>query len=391
MRGLPAVWTLCALLTAGGWAAAQDFQVGARAKGMGGSYTAFEDDPASIWMNPAGIATQATQASIAYQTFTQYEPDTSGAGLEIQAETGWVDPPFIPSFLGVVVPVGSTESPMAVGIAYIRPFHMKTCYAFTGGLSPDSIEEQQFSRFRLAWAYDLKLGGKDATFFPHVAVGLGLDIGYTKWNETWFSGTTYSTEDSTTNFGGGAGLLVGLYDNTEDLKINLGLAYQSKISFKFGVETDYYPVWDWPAMFSAGATVYLLPGMPLRLTVDLQWVDWENAAEESLIDGVDDFRNTTNVSIGAEYRLNLKENGSLLLYPRAGLRFIQAPWDDKDELPATGFNQLAIDTKDDRFTVLSLGLGLYWTTADGKSRGVDVGYEIGGDSWNLAFGYTHEF
>jgi len=25
---------------------------------MGGSYTAFEDDPVSIWLNPAGISTQ---------------------------------------------------------------------------------------------------------------------------------------------------------------------------------------------------------------------------------------------------------------------------------------------------------------------------------------------
>ena len=37
---------------------AQDQQLGARTKAMGGSYTAFEDDPVSIWLNPAGIATQ---------------------------------------------------------------------------------------------------------------------------------------------------------------------------------------------------------------------------------------------------------------------------------------------------------------------------------------------
>jgi hypothetical protein len=40
--------TLTALLalSAGAWA--QDQQVGARAKAMGGSYTAFEDDPVSV-------------------------------------------------------------------------------------------------------------------------------------------------------------------------------------------------------------------------------------------------------------------------------------------------------------------------------------------------------
>jgi hypothetical protein len=383
------------VLTTSAWASAQDFQVGARAKGMGGSYTAFEDDPISIWLNPAGIATQATQLSVAYQTFTQYEPDSSGVGVETKSETGWVDPPFIPSFLGLVVPIGTAENPMAVGIAYIRPFHMKLSYAYGGGTFPDSIDQQQFSRYRLAFAYDLKLGGKDSAFLPHIAFGVGVDIGYTKWEELYhLVGGDLVNNDTATNFGAGGGILLGLYDNTDDLKVNLGVAYQSKVAFQFQVDSDVYPVWDWPAMLNVGLTVYLLSGMPLRLTVDLQWIDWKNAVEEANpvdLPGVDDFRSVTNVSVGGEYRLNLKDDGSLLLYPRAGVRFLQTPWDDTDMLPGTGSSQLAIDTKDDHFTVLSLGAGLYWTTKDGKSRGIDLGYEIGGDSWNLAFGYTHEF
>ena len=47
---------------------AQDQQIGARTKAMGGSYTAFEDDPVSVWLNPAGIANQITQMSASYQT-----------------------------------------------------------------------------------------------------------------------------------------------------------------------------------------------------------------------------------------------------------------------------------------------------------------------------------
>ncbi len=34
---------------------AQDQQMGARTKGMGGSYTAFEDDPVSVFLNPASL------------------------------------------------------------------------------------------------------------------------------------------------------------------------------------------------------------------------------------------------------------------------------------------------------------------------------------------------
>ena len=41
------------------FAACQDSTVGARAKAMGGGNTAFEDDPTSVWLNPAGIATQS--------------------------------------------------------------------------------------------------------------------------------------------------------------------------------------------------------------------------------------------------------------------------------------------------------------------------------------------
>src|SRR5260221_5032597 len=60
------------LLSASLAASAQDQQLGARTKAMGGSYTAFEDDSVSVWLNPAGIATQTDQMSIAYQTYTAY-------------------------------------------------------------------------------------------------------------------------------------------------------------------------------------------------------------------------------------------------------------------------------------------------------------------------------
>ena len=64
--------TSLVLLVCAATASAQDQQLGARTKAMGGSYTAFEDDPVSVWLNPAGIATQPDQLSIAYQTYTAY-------------------------------------------------------------------------------------------------------------------------------------------------------------------------------------------------------------------------------------------------------------------------------------------------------------------------------
>ena len=72
MRG---ICTTVVLLAAAGAGIAQDQQLGARTKAMGGSYTAFEDDPVSVWLNPAGIATQPDQASISYQSYTAYPVD----------------------------------------------------------------------------------------------------------------------------------------------------------------------------------------------------------------------------------------------------------------------------------------------------------------------------
>src|SRR5438093_703363 len=90
--------------------AAQDFQVGSRAKAMGGSYTAFGDDPVAIWTNPAGTATQTSQLAVTYQSFTQYEfsklTDTIVLPTRGDAEQGLLDPPIAPSFAGVVVRMG---------------------------------------------------------------------------------------------------------------------------------------------------------------------------------------------------------------------------------------------------------------------------------------------
>src|SRR5689334_24006256 len=98
-------------------AVAQDQQLGARTKAMGGSYTAFEDDPVSVWLNPAGIATQPSAMSISYQSYTTYpigeETTSTGTKTTADAQTTMVDPAFIPSYLGFVFQIGSAESPMA--------------------------------------------------------------------------------------------------------------------------------------------------------------------------------------------------------------------------------------------------------------------------------------
>src|SRR2546427_10647204 len=126
--------TILAVLSLAAAASAQDQQLGARRKAMGGSYTAFEDDPVSVGLNPAGIATQNTSGAIAYQTYTTYPlhenkaPMSNTVGFSAGAETTFVDPAFIPSYLGFVFHLGAADSGMALGLCYAQPYHLN--YSF---------------------------------------------------------------------------------------------------------------------------------------------------------------------------------------------------------------------------------------------------------------------
>ena len=165
--------TCIALLSLAATAAAQDQQLGARTKAMGGSYTAFEDDPVSVWLNPAGIATQPSAMSISYQSYTTYplgeEVTATGTQTTADAQTTMVDPAFIPSYLGLVFQIGSAESPLAIGICYARPYHLS--YTMDSAedpaqtvFSPDTNIEESFSRFRACVAKDFRLRGEGETF-----------------------------------------------------------------------------------------------------------------------------------------------------------------------------------------------------------------------------------
>src|SRR5262245_33225384 len=210
--------TIVLLLCFAAVASAQDQQLGARTKAMGGSYTAFEDDPVAVWLNPAGIATQPAQISIAYQSYTTYplhRDVSSGGAVETSAgaQTSLVDPAFIPSYLGLVFQVGSAESPMAIGICFARPYHLNYSFDHVEDPAqttfvPDTNVEQSFSRFRAAFAKDFRFRpAGEGGFFTHLSVGAGVDIGYERWH--FDSGGT-TTNDTATAPGFGAGLLLGL-------------------------------------------------------------------------------------------------------------------------------------------------------------------------------------
>ncbi|HEV3029098.1 MAG TPA: hypothetical protein VG457_16085, partial [Planctomycetota bacterium] len=205
---------------------AQDQQVGARTKAMGGSYTAFEDDPVSIWLNPGGIATQTDGGIINYQTYTLYDLKTSSSGgaSSTRSQLGWSDPAFLPSYLGATFQLGTSDNPQALGICFVTPFRLRLVYLpydFTTGApatAPGLTVDQSFYRIRSAYARDFRI--QPDGWFTHLAVGLGVDVNITDWTFTEFktinSGTdtaTLTVTDRNVGFGGGAGVLLGVYDN----------------------------------------------------------------------------------------------------------------------------------------------------------------------------------
>jgi long-subunit fatty acid transport protein len=392
------IWTAALVLAGAGAAAAQDQQLGARTKAMGGSYTAFEDDPVSVWLNPAGISTQPDQLSIAYQTYTSYplhreiDPGDDVVTFSGEAESVLVDPEFIPSYVGLVFHVGAPDSGMAVGVCYARPYYLD--YSFDRVDDPaqtafraDSNMKQAFSRFRAVFAKDWRLREPgDPGFLTHVSAGVGLDLGYARWQ---FSSETDKVSDNSTAFAGGLGALAGLYDNGESLRVNLGVAYQSFVKWDFNIDPDVFPAFDMPQQMNVGLTFYLLSGTPLRLTFDFQWIDWSETADTAFFPGHPEFEDAKNFSLGAEYKVPLGSGVSL--YPRLGYRRFDAPWEDEDDMPMTSRYKLLVDTEGEAFNIFTFGAGLSWTTEASKVRSIDVAADAGGDASNLAIGFNLEF
>jgi len=182
---------------------------------------------------------------------------------------------------------------------------------------------------------------------------------------------------------------VGLYDDYDSLRINLGAAYQSGIHWNFSVDPALAPVFQMPQQLNAGMTFYLLRGSPFRLTADVQWIQWSKTADQPMFPGEPGFHDAINYSLGGEYRIPLAER--LYLNPRVGYRRFDAPWANENDLPMTSNYKLVLDTKAHVFNIATFGAGLLWTSALGKMRSVDLGVDVGGDAPNVALGFNYEF
>lgn len=361
---------------------------------MGGSYTAFEDDPVSVWLNPAGIATQPSAVALDYQSYTLYELKISETVFTSLASTGWAEPALIPSYFGAVFQLGSGEDvEHSIGLCFTAPFRTKYAFLDTSNQLLTQMT-QSYYRFRASYAYDFRIRPRGQSgFLNHVSVGAGVDLSVTSVGVEQYP-TNLSTEEalnySFTSVGPGFGLgiLVGVFDNTTTFKVNFGAAYQSRAEYNFTVSDTIFPQFEWPDQINAGLTLYLLEGQPLRLTFDLQWISWDRATDDSTRAGRDSFRDVLNFSAGGEFRIRVSDR--VRLYPRLGVRFTQVPWKDPEVLPAIGRHELFIETEKSRFTVFTFGLGVGWSTDSGKQLRVDLAGDVGGDAAGFAFGFMLE-
>lgn len=371
--------------------------MGARSKAMGGVGTAFEDDPLSVWVNPAGIATQPAGLSLQYQSFTVYgDDDTLDPNRRIPARIGWNEPWEVPAFFGIVIPIGTEDRPQSIGICVVTPVFLKLVFDAPDDSSPNVWStEQSFTRVRLAYGRDFrfKAVGEEG-WLQHLAVGLGADIAFTTFDSTDLA-TGASSGRSRSEFGGGLGILLGLFDNTRDLKVNLGVAYQSVVQFEVvdlvTEDPREAPAFNWPDQFQVGVQVFLLEGLPLRVAAEMQMVGWRDAAPKSELPGVPSFARSIHTSIGAEVRLALSPSAAL--FPRLGVKFYDPPWGsgDRSKQPATGEWQLSISTRGGRFVVFSMGMGFALTTAGGTVVSFDGAFEYGGDTPGLSLGVVLGF
>lgn len=368
---------------------AQESQSGARARALGGAATAFSDDPHGVWSNPAGTAVQPGGIAVSFETYPLYE-ERGVPATRAPARPSLNDPVFLPSFLGVVYQIGTPEQPQALGLGLATPFHLY--FPFRGpdpapGSDPTVTVDQQFTRLRLSYAIDLPS--------LRLSIGLGLDLATARFEYTSPPDNDRSPVDHGVAPSGGLGLHFRLFDNGEDLRATVGLAYQGPAAFEFGsnlsAPSGIVPFFDWPQQIQAGIAVYLLARLPLRFCLEAQWTDWEGAAQGSQLAGVESFSSSLAFSVGAEVRVEL--SSSIALLPRLGLKVADSPWRHraKADLPGWGRYQLFLDARSTTPVVACFGVGLTWGYAEGTQDTLDLALTTGGDAPGIAISYTFQF
>ncbi len=306
------------LLLTGG----QQLGSGARALGLGGTYTGIADDYSAIWWNPAGLA-QVKRIEVQGTLLrTGFSNDANYFGL---GREGTTDALRLNN-LGVVFPVPVYQGALsfAFGYSQITDYDRRT--QVVSGLAGmdwenfDELESGRLGQWSFATAVDIS---------PNLSVGAGVNYwtgssDYSLLGDYTESGERLHTEQSLfTDLGGWNFNMGGMYRPGRLVRIGVSTSTPFSMSineeWSFDGDDGYFDYkMSYPWIWRIGGSV--APGRWLA-AMDIEYRDWQ-ALEfrgETPFQGVsraeanrqirDTYESTTRVSFGGEY-----------LFPAYGLR-----------------------------------------------------------------------
>jgi len=335
------------LLTSG-----QHLGSGARALGMGGTYTGIADDYSAIWWNPAGLA-QVKRIEVQGTLLrTGYSNDASYFGRAMEGKTDAMRL----NNIGVVFPVPVYQGALSLAFGYSQVVDFDRRAQVTSGEAGsdwDSFDELESGRLG-QWSF-----GTAVDISPNLSAGVALNYwtgsdDYSLLGEYSESGSTFRTEQSIfTDLGGWNFNLGGMY--RPGRMVRIGAATSTPFSMKlqedwnFDEESGYYDYnMSFPWIWRLGASVS--PGRWM-VAADLEYRDWKSLEfrDGTPYSGVtraeanrqirDTYKSTTRLSLGGEY-----------LFPMYGLR-ARAGY----SLDPSNFKDAGEDADK---SVLSLGMGV---------------------------------
>ncbi|MBK6910247.1 MAG: outer membrane protein transport protein [bacterium] len=305
------------LLTSG-----QHLGTGARALGMGGTYTGVADDYAAIWWNPAGLA-QIKRIEVQGTLLrTGYSNDASYFGRAVEGSTDAMRL----NNIGVVFPVPVYQGALSFAFGYSQVVDFERRAQVSSGASGqawddfDELESGRLGQWAFATAVDVS---------PNLSVGAALNYwtgsdDYSLLGDYVEAGTPISTEQTLfTELSGWNFNLGGMYRPGQMVRI--GAAASTPFSMKleedwnFDGDNGYYDYrMTFPWIWRLGASV--APGRWM-VAADLEYRDWKSLEfrDSTPFSGLtraeanrqirDTYKSTTRLSLGGEY-----------LFPAYGLR-----------------------------------------------------------------------
>lgn len=306
------------LLLTGG----QQLGSGARALGLGGTYTGIADDFSAIWWNPAGLAqvkrieVQGTLLRTGFSNDANY----FGAGRE-----GATDAMRLNN-IGAVFPVPVYQGALSFAFGYSqvtdfeRRTEVKSGHAAQNWDSFDELESGRLGQWSLAGAVDIS---------ANLSVGAGINYwsgssDYSLLGDYTENGSSFHTEQTLfTDLGGWNFNLGGMYRPGSMVRIGVAASTPFSMSlnedWNFDGDDGYFDYkMSYPWIWRIGGSI--APGRWL-VAADIEYRDWKSLEfrGETPFEGVsraeanrqirDTYESTTRLSLGGEY-----------LFPAYGLR-----------------------------------------------------------------------